>query len=144
MIALIVALSLIFGLLIFMWVSIAREPGPGPADVALAFEKAWDELDFNLCYDLSGEELHDGMRRERFVNAKRRAYEKAGTRARMGVDVQVETSIIGNEAALIVTNVAAPGGERVRNNVMLERRSNGWVVVAYSLRTDAEADSSSP
>ena len=144
MIPLIVALSLIFGLLIFMWVSIAREPGPGPADVALAFEKAWDELDFNLCYDLSGEELHDGMRRERFVKAKRRAFEKAGTHARMGVDVQVETSIIGNEAALIVTNVAAPGGERVRNNVMLERRSNGWVVVAYSLRTDAEADSSSP
>ena len=29
-------------------------------------------------------------------------------------------------------------GDSVRNNIMLERRSNGWVVVGYSLRADDE------
>src|SRR5437763_5918519 len=54
MIVLIVVMVVVFGLLVFMWVSVAREPGPAPADVALAYERAWDELDFDLLYDLSG------------------------------------------------------------------------------------------
>ena len=35
-------------LLVLMWVAIANEPGPGPADVAIGYERAWDELDFGL------------------------------------------------------------------------------------------------
>jgi hypothetical protein len=138
-IALIVVLVVVFALLIFLWVAIGREPGPSAADVALAYERAWDELDFGLLYDLSGDEMRDGMRRERFINAKRAAYEKAEHRARIGARVEVETSISGHQTALVVTRVDADGGH-VRNNVMLERRSNGWVVVGYSLRPDTEAD----
>ena len=141
MIPLIVILAVIFGLLVFMWVSIAREPGPSAADVALAYERAWDELDFSLLYDLSGDEMRDGMRRERFIAAKRAAYQKAGSHAPIGADVEVETSISGHQTALVVTKVAS-GDSAVRNNVMLERRSNGWVVVGYSLRPDSEADAS--
>jgi hypothetical protein len=41
----------------------------------------------------------------------------------------------GHQTALVVTRVAAEGG-LVHNNVMLEKRSNGWVVVGYTLRPD--------
>ncbi len=40
MIVFVVAMVVIFALLVFMWVSIGREPGPGPADVAIAYEHA--------------------------------------------------------------------------------------------------------
>jgi hypothetical protein len=142
-IALVVVLVLIFVLLVVMWVAVAREPGPGPADVALAYERAWDELDFDLLYDLSGEELRDGMRRDRFVAAKRTAYAGAKNGSRLGANVRVETAIAGNQTALVVTSVEA-NGVGVRNNVMLERRSNGWVVVGYGLRPDTEGAPPSP
>ena len=135
MIILIVAMVVVFALLVFMWIAVGKEPGPGPADVAIAYEHAWDELDFTLLFDLSGEEMHDGMRRDRFIAAKRAAYQSNATRARLGAKVTVVTSIVGHQTALVVTNVEANGGS-VTNNVMLEKRSNGWVVVGYSLRPD--------
>jgi hypothetical protein len=135
---LVIAVVVIVALLVFSWVSIGREPGPGAADVAIAYERAWDDLDFNLLYDLSGDEMRDGMRRERFVNAKRAAYANAEhhARSRIGADIRVETAITGHQTALVVTEVAAHGGS-VRNNVMLEKRANGWVVVGYTLRPDS-------
>lgn len=135
MIAFIIAMIVVFGLLLFTWIAIGFEPGPGPADVAIAYERAWHTLDFDLLFDLSGDELRDGMRRERFVNAKRAAYAKADARTRIDADIRVETTIAGNQTALVVTEVVAQGS-RVRNNVMLEKRSNGWVVVAYTLRPE--------
>jgi hypothetical protein len=136
-IALIVSLSICFVLLIFMWVAIAREPGPSAADVAIAYERAWDALDFSLLFDLSGDELRDGLRREDFIAAKRAAY--AGKNGRLGAKVVVDTSVVGHQTALVVTRVEAAGGS-VRNNVMLEHTSNGWKVVGYSLRPDSETD----
>jgi hypothetical protein len=138
---LIVVLVVVLGLMIFMWISVGREPGPGPADVAIAYERAWDDLDFDLLYELSGEEMRDGMRKPRFIAAKQAAY--AGKHTRLGARVHVENSVVGHQTALIITVVDA-GTAHVRNNVMLEKRSNGWVVVAYSLRPDAEADTSTP
>jgi len=132
---LVVALIILFLLLLFMWISIGREPGPGPADVAIAYERAWDELDFDLLYDLSAAELRDGLRRDQFIAAKRKAY--ANARARIGAHVTVETSVAGHQSALVVTKVEADGGA-VRNNVMLDHTANGWVVVSYSLRPDSE------
>jgi hypothetical protein len=131
MIAFIVAMVICFLLLIFMWVSIAREPGPSPADVAIAYERAWDDLDFSLLFDLSGDDLRDGLRRDEFIAAKRAAYE--GKSGRLGVQVAIDTSVVGHQTALVVTRVETDGGS-VRNNVMLEHTSNGWKVVAYSLR----------
>lgn len=137
MIALVASLSICFALLVFMWVAIGREPGPSAADVAIAYERAWDDLDFSLLFDLSGDELRDGLRREDFIAAKRAAYE--GKSGRLGAKVEVETSVVGHQTALVVTRVAAAGGS-VRNNVMLEHTSNGWKVVGYSLRPDSETD----
>jgi hypothetical protein len=133
---LVVAIVIIGGLLLFMWIAVGREPGPGPSDVAIAYERAWAELDFNLLFDLSGAELRDGLRRDQFLAAKRAAY--AQRSSRIGAEITVETSVAGNQAALVVTRVAADGGS-VRNNVMLEHTSNGWVVIGYSLRPDTEA-----
>jgi hypothetical protein len=138
-IAFIVAMVICFALLIFMWVSIAREPGPSPADVAIAYERAWDDLDFSLLFDLSGDELRDGLRRDDFIAAKRAAYQ--GKSGRLGAHVAIDTSVVGHQTALVVTRVEADGGS-VRNNVMLEHTSNGWKVVAYSLRPNSEQDAS--
>ena len=135
---LLVALVVILGLLVFMWISIGREPGPGPIDVAIAYEHAWDDLDFPLLYDLSGDELRDGMRRDRFVTVKRAAYAAGDHARRLGAEVTVETSVAGHQTALVVTRVAVDG-TAVRNNVMLEHRANGWVVVGYTLGSDAPA-----
>ncbi len=141
MVILIVVMVIALGLMVFMWVSVGREPGPGPGDVAIAYERAWDDLDFDLLYELSGEEMRDGMRKQRFIAAKKAAY--AGKHARLGARVHVENSVVGHQTALVVTSVEA-AGTHVHNNVMLEKRANGWVVVAYSLRPDAEAGTSTP
>ncbi len=143
MIALIVAMSVLFLLLFCMWIAIGREPGPAAVDVAIAYERAWDELDFNLLYDLSGPGLRDGLRRDQFIAAKRAAYARPESRTRIGADITVETSVAGNQTALVVTRVVADGSP-VRNNVMLEHTSNGWVVVGYSLRTDTADTGSAP
>jgi len=139
---LVIALVIVFLLLLFMWISVGREPGPGPSDVAIAYERAWDELDFDLLYDLSAAELRDGLRRDQFIAAKRAAY--AGTtRSKIGAKIVVETSVAGHQAALVVTRVEADGGA-VRNNVMLDHTANGWVVIGYSLRPDTETAPPAP
>jgi hypothetical protein len=137
-VALVIALIVVALLLLFMWISVGREPGPGPSDVAIAYERAWAELDFDLLYDLSGAELRDGLRRDQFLAAKRAAYARAEQSARIGARIGVETSVAGNQTALVVTKVVADGGA-VRNNVMLDHTSNGWVVIGYSLRPETEA-----
>jgi hypothetical protein len=142
-IPLIIALSVLFALLVFMWVAVGHEPGPAAVDVAIAYERAWDELDFNLLYDLSGPGLRDGLRRDQFIAAKRAAYSRSESRARLGADISVETSVSGNQTALVVTRVVADGSP-VRNNVMLEHTANGWLVIGYSLRPDTADTGSAP
>lgn len=141
MIPLIVVLVVAFGLLFFLWYAVGREPGPSPVDVAIAYEQAWADLDFGLLYALSGAEMHDGMRRDRYIATKRQAHGNEVRRGRIGAQVGVDTAVVGHQTALVVTRVEA-NGTNIRNNVMLEKRSNGWVVVGYSLRPDAEADAS--
>lgn len=135
---LVIALVIVFVLMVTMWIAIAKERGPSPADVAIAYERAWSELDFGLLYDLSGEELRDGLRRDQFIAAKRTAYANTEHRVRIAASIEVETFAAGNETALVVTRVTADGGT-VRNNVVLERRAPGWLVVAYSLRREHDA-----
>jgi hypothetical protein len=140
---LVIAMGIVGLLLFFMWIAVGREPGPGPSDVAIAYERAWDDLDFDLLYDLSAAQLRDGLRRDQFVAAKRAAYASTRGRRRIGAQINVETSVTGHQTALVVTKVTADGGE-VLNNVMLDHTSNGWVVVNYALRTDAETAPPAP
>jgi hypothetical protein len=101
--------------------------------VAIGYERAWDELNFGLLWDLSGEELRDGLHREQFIEAKRKAYANAEPRGRVAERIEVDTFVEGNQSALVVTRVTAEG-THVRNDVLMERRANGWTVVGYSLR----------
>jgi hypothetical protein len=140
---LIIAMAVLLVLLFFMWVAVGREPGPAAVDVAVAYERAWDELDFNLLYDLSGPGLRDGLRRDQFIAAKRAAYARPEARARIGAEITVETSVTGHQSALVVTRVVADG-RPVRNNVMLEHTANGWVVIGYALRPDAADSEAAP
>jgi hypothetical protein len=123
---------ILVALLFVLWVAFAKEPGPGPADVAIAYEQAWDRLDFDLLYDLSGDELHDGMRRDGFVAAKRAAY--AESHDALDAQVIVDDVVATDRSALVATRVTTTEGS-VQNRVVLERRANGWLVVGYSIRT---------
>jgi hypothetical protein len=133
-----VAIVVIVGLLGFLLWAIAHEKGPSAPDVAIGYERAWDELDFGLLWDLSGPELRDGLRRDQFVAAKRAAYANE-PHGRVAEHIDVDTFVEGNQSALVVTRVTAEGGS-VRNDVLLERRANGWTVVGYSLRPAAGGD----
>jgi hypothetical protein len=127
-----IAICFILALLGFLFYAIAHEKGPGAPDVAIGYERAWDELNFGLLWDLSGPELRDGLRRDAFIAAKRAAYRNA-RRGRVAEKIEVDTFVEGNQSALVVTKVSAEGTS-VRNDVLLERRANGWTVVGYSLR----------
>lgn len=123
------AIALLVG---FLFIAVAKEDGPDPADVALAYEMAWDRLDFDTLFDLSGTELRDGAKRPGFVATKRAAY--AGVpRGRLAARIAVEHVVAAPDTALVATNVFTDGGA-VRNNVLMERRAGRWYVVAYSLR----------
>ena len=128
-----IAIGVIVALLLFMLYALARERGPGAPDVAIGYERAWDELNFGLLWDLSGEELRDGLHRDQFIEAKRNAYANAEPRGRVAERIEVDTFVEGNQSALVVTRVTAEGTS-VRNDVLMERRANGWTVVGYSLR----------
>ena len=111
-----------------------RNPGPGPPTSRSRYEAAWDQLDFGLLYDLSGDELRDGLRREQFVGAKRAAYANTGSQGRLGATVSVDDVVSTQQTAVVATRVATDEG-MVQNRVVLERRANGWTVVGYSIRT---------
>jgi hypothetical protein len=124
------AIALLVG---FLFIAMGKEDGPEPADVAIAYELAWDRLDFDTIFDLSGPELRDGAKRPGFVATKRKAY--AGVpRGRLAAKIAVENVAAAADAALVVTNVFTGDGA-VRNNVLMERRAGRWYVVAYSLRS---------
>ena len=78
------------------------------------------------------------MRRDQFIEAKRGAYANAEPRGRLAESIEVDTFVEGNQSALVVTCVTAEGIS-VRNDVLLERRANGWTVVGYSLRPGSPA-----
>jgi hypothetical protein len=128
---LLIALLVIGALIGFVFVAFARDPGPAPADVAIAYERAWDRLDFSLLYDLSGAELRDGLARPAFVAAKEKAYGMAPVR-RVSEHIDIASSVLTPDAALVVTAVRTADGE-VHDDVVLERRDGRWVVVAYRL-----------
>ena len=114
---LVVAIGVIVVLLGFLFYAIAHETGPGAPDVAIGYERAWDELNFGLLWDLSGPELRDGMRRDQFIAAKRAAYTNASRTAGSADQIEVDTFVEGNQTALVVTRVTAEGTECAQRRV---------------------------
>jgi hypothetical protein len=128
----------ILALVITLVVVIAKDRGPGPGEVAVAYELAWDRLDFESLYTLSGLELRDGLDRRGFITAKRGAYAQqrdlGGLVGRVGID-QVANS---PDAAVAITDVELLDGSVVHNRVEMARRNGRWQVVAYRLEPSAE------
>ena len=67
---------LVFVMVVGGWlvVAVAKAGTPSPADTAVAYEHAWDRLDFSTLWSLSGPNLRDGRTRDQFVRDKRAAY----------------------------------------------------------------------
>jgi hypothetical protein len=128
----------VLALMIAVIVVIAKDRGPGPGEVAVAYELAWDRLDFESLYTLSGLELRDGLDRRGFIAAKRTAYKEqrglGGLVERVGVD-QVANN---RDAAVAITAVELHDHGVVHNRVEMARRSGRWQVVAYRLEPSAE------
>lgn len=130
-------LLVVGGLVLLMCLAVVlaagMEPGVPPEEVAVAYETAWDRLDFDTLWSLSGDALHDGRDRGEFIAAKRRAY---ATRAELGglLDrVTVDEVTTGSKASVVGTRVHLLDGSVVRNVVRLRRRRARWEVVGYSL-----------
>src|SRR5579862_7449448 len=103
------ALGVIGILCIFLFIAVGAEDGPDPADVALAYEMAWDRLDFDMLFDLSGTELRDGAKRPGFIETKRAAYQGV-KRGRLAARIAVENVVAAPDTALVVTNVSTETG----------------------------------
>jgi hypothetical protein len=107
-----IAIGAVLLLCLALVVAVARDRGPGPDDVAVSYELAWDRLDFDALWTLSGTELRDGLDKHEFVAAKRAAYEQQralrGLVEHVGIEDVAVTS--GSENALVTTRVELRDG----------------------------------
>lgn len=126
-----IGLSIMGAIAILLIVLIARERTPTPDDVAVAYEWAWDRLDFATLWELSGVELRDGRDRPAFVAAKRSAYADRETLRGLARAVTASVVDVDAESALVVTRVATESGETA-NQCTLARRNGRWWVVAHT------------
>jgi len=123
----------VFGLIVALVIAVARDPGTPADDVAVAYEDAWDRLDFEALWTLSGDELRDGMGRRDFVAAKRAAYQRQPELENLAARVVVEHLDAGRHAAIVRTRVDERNGGVAHNELQLAHRGGRWVVVAYHL-----------
>ena len=123
----------VLALCIALVVAVARDNGPPPGEVAIAYELAWDRLDFETLWSLSGAELRDGRPKHDFVTNKRAAYERNPGLAGLARDVSLEEVLAGKEVAVVRTRIDLQDGHLVRNELRLARRDQRWEVVAYEL-----------
>ncbi|MFO7590957.1 MAG: hypothetical protein R6X23_08670 [Acidimicrobiia bacterium] len=138
MLTAIVAVAL-FALIVALIVAVARDAGPGPADVAVAYEEAWDRLDFDALWTLSGAELRDGMGRREYAVAKRSAYAARPELGGLASAVVVDGVDATGDAAVVRTRLVLADGDDTRNELQLARRSERWVVVGYRMLGSAES-----
>lgn len=129
----------VVGLALAVVVAVIRDPGSTPGDVAMAYELAWDRLDFESLWTLAGGELRDGLDRKGFVQAKRAAYTGRTELAHLAVDVAVEGIDATANHAVVRTRVTLRDHAEVCNVIQLARRSGSWYVVAYQLADDARS-----
>jgi hypothetical protein len=116
---------------------ITLDPGPSPTDVAIAYESAWDHLDFETLWTLAGDELRDGLDRQEFVEAKRAAYEHQPGLRGLAEQVSVDAVTEGRNFAVVRTSVDLRDGGSAADALQLAKRGGRWLVVAYQLEPDA-------
>ncbi|MDQ3945131.1 MAG: hypothetical protein M3357_08300 [Actinomycetota bacterium] len=112
---------------------LGRGTGPGPADTAVAYEHAWDRLDFATLWNLSSEKLRDGRSRADFVAGKRAAYQRERELSRLVRSVRPEVVDVSGPLARVVTHLELADGQTVRDEMLLEKVGSAWRVTAYHL-----------
>jgi hypothetical protein len=136
-VALVVAGVVIVGLCVVLVAVVSADPGPSPVDVALAYEQAWDHLDFEGLWSLSGDELRDGLSRPEFVAAKRAAYEHQTGLRGLADRVVVDAVSEGKGFAVVHTRVELRDGGNAADTLQLSRQGGRWLVVGYELEPDS-------
>ena len=126
-------LLLVVALAIALVVIVALDPGPTPSDVAIAYEEAWDRLDFDALWTLSGTELRDERSRGDFLQAKADAYAGRSALAALANQVEVDEELVGSDVAVVHTRLQLRDGASVRNQVELAFRDGAWKVIGYRL-----------
>lgn len=126
----------VFGLCVALVVLVAVDHGPPPADVALAYEQAWDHLDFESLWVLSGDELRDGLAEDAFVTTKQAAYQRQEGLRGLARTVTVDAVSESRNFAVVRTVVELRDGGQASDALQLARRAGRWLVVAYELEPD--------
>jgi hypothetical protein len=126
-------LIVVAALAIALVVIIALDPGPTPSDVAIAYEEAWDRLDFDTLWTLSGTELRDQRTRADFLRAKGDGATGCSALAERASQVEVDDELVGSDLAVVHTRLRLRDGASVRNQVELAFRDGAWKVIGYRL-----------
>ena len=122
-------------------VAIAKDRGPSPEDIAVAYELAWDRLDFQALFSVSAVELRDGLDRRHFVAAKRAAYAERSELRGLVAHVVAEDTAVRGEHAIVTTRVDLRDGTVVHNRIDLIRRTSRWQVYGYAVTSAPTAPS---
>jgi hypothetical protein len=134
-----ILLLLGFTLVMSTWVivAVAKAATPSPADTAVAYEHAWDRLDFSTLWNLSGPNLRDGRTRDQFVRDKVAAYRADGhgeaVLAGLVRTVQPEKVDVNGPVARVLARLELHSGESVVDEMLLERIGPAWHVTAYHI-----------
>ena len=129
-------LAFTVGMTIWLFVAVGKAGGPGPADTAVAYEHAWDCLDFATLWNLSGPNLRDGRTRDQFVRDKVAAYQyEAQGLAGLVQSVHPEKVDVNGPVARVLARLDLHSGESVVDEMLLERIGPAWHVTAYHIST---------
>lgn len=129
-------LAFTVGMTIWLFVAVGKAGGPSPADTAVAYEHAWDRLDFATLWNLSGPNLRDGRTRDQFVRDKVAAYRReAQGLAGLVQSVHPEKVDVNGPVARVLARLDLHSGESVVDEMLLERIGPAWHVTAYHIST---------
>ena len=127
-------LAFTVGMTIWLFVAVGKAGGPSPADTAVAYEHAWDRLDFATLWNLSGPNLRDGRTRDQFVRDKVAAYQyEAQGLAGLVQSVHPEKVDVNGPVARVLARLDLHSGESVVDEMLLERIGPAWHVTAYHI-----------
>ena len=126
---------LILALGVFLLVALTLQKTAAPEEVAVAYELAWDRLDFERLWELSGDGLRDGRTREAFLADKRAAYAGGalGGLTNLVRRAIVESLEVVKGHAIARTELELADGTTFRNELYLKRHGGNWLVEVYRL-----------
>jgi hypothetical protein len=133
------------GMGVWFMVAVAKAGSPSPADTAVAYEHAWDRLDFATLWNLSGPGLRDGRTRDQFVRDKTAVYEGEGPGlAGLVRSVEPQQVDVNGPVARVMARLQLHSGETVVDEMLLERIGPTWHVTAYHLASGHPRTSIAP